>query len=59
MLKRSLQDAYDSNTEQLSDADVIFQWLQQHRKRGREARHTLEPVSRNRLLTITTTNQCT
>jgi hypothetical protein len=57
VLKRSLQDAYNSNTEQLSDGGVIFQWLQQHRKRCGEARQLLRPVRRNCLLT--TTSQCT
>jgi hypothetical protein len=45
LLKLSLQDAYDSNTEQLADADVVAQWIEQHRKRGLRAHQLLRLVS--------------
>jgi hypothetical protein len=44
LIKRTLQDAYDSNTEQLPDADVIAQWLKQHSANGLKARHLLKLV---------------
>jgi hypothetical protein len=46
VLKQSLQQIYDGNTEQLPDADVISQWLKQHSANGSRARHLLKLVSR-------------
>jgi hypothetical protein len=54
VLKQSLQEAYNSNTAQLADADVIAQWFQQHRQRGAEARHQLKQVNFICLLTMFT-----